>query len=101
MSAPLEIPRDWVACRCVCGNEFQVPPSMRGGLTNCPACKALVEVRAGFEILWALAVAGTVAALVAVPWALWYVVPGRAGSIAAGIALAIGLVVLFFLWAGG
>jgi hypothetical protein len=37
---------------CDCGNIFQVPRSMKGGIANCPKCRKSVDVPGGPEGLF-------------------------------------------------
>lgn len=37
---------------CDCGNIFQVPRSMKGGIANCPKCRKSVNVPGGPEALF-------------------------------------------------
>jgi hypothetical protein len=54
---------------CDCGNMFQVPRSMKGGIANCPKCKKSVDVPGGPEGLFyvllflGIAVVGGISAL--------------------------------------
>ena len=37
---------------CDCGNMFEVPRSMKGGIANCPRCRKIVNVPGGPEGLF-------------------------------------------------
>jgi hypothetical protein len=57
--------RDEVEVDCQCGHRFAVPPSLKGGLTNCPHCRRTTSVPGGPEpLFWFLLVGGIIAALV-------------------------------------
>jgi len=39
--------RTGLETECSCGHRFEVPRSLAGGVTNCPACRGLVELADG------------------------------------------------------
>lgn len=89
----LEIPGDWVDVACPCGNKFQVPPSLKSGITNCPACKKAVEVPGGLDLGLAIAIA--------IGFLVWLVFTGVAygmggwtGALAVGAVLGAILIAL-------
>ena len=73
-----------------CGTGFAVPPSMRGGVANCPNCGRAVPVPGGPEpLFWLLVACGVVAVLMATGLA-WL----AGGPISAAVVFGIGALVL-------
>ncbi len=69
---------------CDCGNMFQVPRSMKGGIANCPRCRKIVDVPGGPEgLFYVLLFVGI--AVVAGISALFFAVSTTAGLIAVAI----------------
>ncbi|MHC4230891.1 MAG: hypothetical protein ACYSWW_26615 [Planctomycetota bacterium] len=80
---------DGINVTCDCGNMFQVPRSMKGGIANCPRCQKTVNVPGGPEgLFYVLLFAGI--AIVAGISALFFAASTTAGL----IALAIGCLVI-------
>ena len=44
--------KDGIDVACDCGNKFQVPRSMKGGIANCPKCRKNVNIPGGPEALF-------------------------------------------------
>ncbi len=79
---------------CDCGNMFQVPRSMKGGIANCPRCRKIVEVPGGPEGLFYVLLFLGIAVVVGIS-ALLFAVSTMAGLIALAIgSLAILICVL-------
>ena len=79
---------------CDCGNMFQVPRSMKGGIANCPRCRKVVEVPGGPEGLFYVLLFLGIAVVVGIS-ALLFAVSTMAGLIALAIgSLAILICVL-------
>jgi hypothetical protein len=75
---------------CPCGARFQVSASFKAGLVNCPECGKATSVPGGPEPLFLGILAVLVVSVLAVSGALWAFV----GSVAGGIALGVGVVVV-------
>ncbi len=81
-----------IEVRCDCGRSFEVPDSLAGGIANCPGCGRAADVPGLRDPFWrALLVAAVLvwaggSAMAAVVW-----------GPAAGVLVAIGLAVLFWL----
>ena len=74
---------------CDCGNIFQVPRSMKGGIANCPKCRKSVNVPGGPEgLFYVLLFLGIL--VVGGISALFFAVNKTAGF----IALAIGCLII-------
>lgn len=74
---------------CDCGNIFQVPRSMKGGIANCPKCRKSVDVPGGPEgLFYVLLFLGIL--VVGGISALFFAVSMTAGF----IALAIGCLII-------
>ena len=74
---------------CDCGNIFQVPRSMKGGIANCPKCRKSVDVPGGPEgLFYVLLFLGIL--VVGGISALFFAVNKTAGF----IALAIGCLII-------
>jgi hypothetical protein len=80
---------------CGCGERFRAPPSLKGGLANCPGCGKATAVRGGPEpLFWVLLSLG-IAAVLGVSGALWAFGGAAAGGVALGVgALIVTIVVL-------
>lgn len=72
-----------------CGQGFDVPDSMRGGMANCPACGRAVPVPGGPEPLFRLAVAAGVVAVLFATGLAWF----AGGAISAAVVFGIGALV--------
>ena len=80
---------DGLAVRCECGLSFDVARSLRGGVTHCPSCGKLVQVRGIDREFIALLAIGLLAAL-----ALARLIGAAAGMTAGVVALVVALLVL-------
>jgi len=78
-----------VACTS-CGRPFQVARSLKGGLTNCPGCGALVELRGGVDLDFAALVALGVVLVLGVTAVAW----AAGGMIAAVVAFLVAAAIL-------
>jgi hypothetical protein len=84
-----ELLQNGIDVACDCGNMFQVPRSMKGGIANCPKCKTSVDVPGGPEgLFYVLLFLGIV--VVGGISALFFAVNMTAGL----IALAIGCLII-------
>ncbi len=82
--------RIYVACDC--GNMFQVPRSMKGGIANCPRCQKSVDVPGGPEGLFYVLLLFLGIVIVGGISALFFAVNKTAGFIALGIGCLIILI---------
>lgn len=84
-----ELLQNGIEVACDCGNMFQVPRSMKGGIANCPKCKKSVDVPGGPEgLFYVLLFLGII--VVGGISALFFAVNTTAGF----IALAIGCLII-------
>ena len=84
-----ELLQNGIEVACNCGNMFQVPRSMKGGIANCPICKNSVDVPGGPEgLFYVLLFLGIL--VVGGISALFFAVSMTAGF----IALAIGCLII-------
>ena len=82
-----------VYCR-ECSHRFRVPPSLQGGLANCPSCRRTTPVAGGPEpLFWVLLGAGILLVL-AIASAFFLAGEITGGVIALFVGAAILLVVL-------
>jgi hypothetical protein len=65
---------------CDCGNMFEVPRSMKGGIANCPRCQKIVKVQGGPECLFYVLLFVGIAIVVGIS-ALFFAVSTKAGLI--------------------
>lgn len=82
-----------VTVSCPCGARFQVPASLKGGLSNCPQCGKATTVRGGPEPLFWILVSMGAFFVLALAASLWAAV----GPLAGGITLGVGAAVLAIL----
>jgi len=86
-----ELLQNGIDVACDCGNMFQVPRSMKGGIANCPRCQKSVDVPGGPEgLFYVLLFIGIV--VVGGVSALFFAVNMTAGFIALGIGCLIILI---------
>ncbi len=79
-----ELLQNGIDVACHCGNMFQVPRSMKGGIANCPRCHKSVDVPGGPEgLFYVLLFIGIV--VVGGISALFFAVNTTAGLIALAI----------------
>jgi len=75
---------------CPCGQVFDVPRSLRGGIANCPQCRQAVKIGGGHDpLFYALVGAGVLAVLIATAIAGW-----AGGFTAAAITFVVGAGIL-------
>ena len=70
---------------CPCTQCFEVPESLKAGLTNCPRCGKAVRVPGGPEAVFWVLLGLSVAAALGIGGAVWLFAGATAGLVVLGI----------------